>query len=347
MKHFSLFLALVFSPVLFAEESSETTKLRGAVEVEASSRESYHGTYSNDIINFTAMIGASAQLHRHMNADLNLIYEENSTALEVDEAFLTYGPRETVFVKAGKSYLPLADMSSKFVSDSFTKTLTEIRESAASIGGSFSGLSFEAFTYSGDVTRPDDGKRFRDFGATFQYLVEIGTTKISPRIGYLNNSGDISAVETALSDVNGDNKKNDLAKNPRAMTSSVGVEINSFNFFIEWAKIQSFKRQDLGFRDYGASPTATTLEGSYQIPVSSFSITPILGHQISKESVKIALPKSRILAGLKFDLNDQAGIVYEFNRSKDYGTNECDVGGGTCGTSKKSSAHIVKLSASF
>jgi hypothetical protein len=126
------------------------------------------GENVSDIVMATVELAAEASPVEWVNAALLLLWEEDETnAMEVDEAYVTLGGVDAspLFVKAGRMVVPFGTFESGFISDPLVLELGETRETAAAIGYAGAGLVCELAAFNGDVDEDGDDDRVDNVAA--------------------------------------------------------------------------------------------------------------------------------------------------------------------------------------
>lgn len=145
--------------------ATEHISLSGLLELEAGYQNLTlaDGTHEggSDVVLATAQLGLGIEVNEQVSGDLILLYEEDATDLEVDEAAINYanGPWSGRF---GQQYLPFGAFYSHFISDPLLLDLGETRETALLAGYEQGPLALSAFIFNGDAEKSTDSEDHLD-----------------------------------------------------------------------------------------------------------------------------------------------------------------------------------------
>jgi len=117
-----------------------------------------------------------------VTGNVSLLYEEDATDLEVDEAAIDVN-HAPFFIRFGRIYVPFGVYNSHFISDPLTLALGETRETAALFGFGHDLFSLSAFVFNGDAEKTGEEDHIRDWGASLVVTpmqgVELGASFLS------------------------------------------------------------------------------------------------------------------------------------------------------------------------
>ena len=211
----------------FLSDLENRVTIRGLFEVGAA----YHSTgmnkghgdyqHDSDISMTTVELGIEAEINDWVNAEMVLLYEDPSGAIqiyddirdetdfEVDEAIITIANPDVTpaFLKAGKMYVPFGALLTHFPDDPgidspLTLLLGETNEKALLIGAEMEGFTVSAYVFNGDVEEGDgDGDNvIESYGFDANYAFEDETQDMDLLVGasYISNIADSDWTEEVL-----------------------------------------------------------------------------------------------------------------------------------------------------
>ncbi|MFO7983493.1 MAG: LbtU family siderophore porin [Desulfuromonadales bacterium] len=159
---------------------TEKITISGLIEVEAGAAEIDSrdgGTESeSDIILATAQLGLGVEVAEGITGDLILLYEEDATDLEVDEAAINFS-NDVWFGRLGQQYVPFGVFHSHLISDPLTLELGETRETALLGGYGNDIVTISAYIFNGDADKEGDQEdHIRDWGLSVSSTPAEGLT---------------------------------------------------------------------------------------------------------------------------------------------------------------------------
>jgi hypothetical protein len=169
-----------------ASSITDRISISGLIEVEGAAEkvayEDGSDESASDMTLATAQLGFGVKLTEEVTGNVSLLYEEDATDLEVDEAAIdvNYAP---FFSRFGRIYVPFGVYNSHFISDPLTLELGETRETAALFGFGHDFFSLSAFVFNGDAEKAGEEDHIRDWGASLVLTpldgVELGASYLS------------------------------------------------------------------------------------------------------------------------------------------------------------------------
>lgn len=166
---------------------TEKITISGLIEIEAGATEidfTDGGTESeSDIILATAQLGLGVEVAKGITGDLILLYEEDATDLELDEAAINFS-NEVWFGRLGQQYVPFGVFHSHFISDPLTLELGETRETALLGGYENDFVRISAYLFNGGTEKETDREdHIRDWGVSLSSnpseILTVGASYIS------------------------------------------------------------------------------------------------------------------------------------------------------------------------
>lgn len=281
-------LTLVIASLLAAPAMAETT-LSGLVEVEAGFVNS-DAADSSDVSLATVELGIDNQLNDKLAGHLLFLYEqgENDDNIAVDEATLTFKPREGLDITAGRMYVPFGKFDSNMVSDPLTLELAETQEEAVQLGMGSGNVSGSAYVFKDDE---DGGDKIDDYGVNLDYATET----VGAGVSYISDVNDKAA-------------------------SGVGVyasgQIGRVGVIAEHIKVDEVTLED----GSTAKPSATNLEVGLDIGNDR---TIALAYQQSEEAEALELPETATGIAYRMPVFEKASFAAEYMQNDHYdGTDE-------------------------
>ncbi len=284
-------ITLLLPMSLLAFPLMAETTLSGLVEVEAGFVSNAEED-SSDLTVPTIELGIDNKLNDKLEGHLLLLYEqgENSDNIAVDEATLTFKPREGLEVSAGRMYVPFGKFDSHMVSDPLTLELAETQEEAVQIGLSSGNVSGSAYVFKDDE---DGGNKIDDYGINLDYATET-----------------VSAGVSYISDVN------DKA------TSGVGVyvagQIGRFGVLAEHIQVDEITLAD----ESTAKPAASNLEVGFDLGNDR---TVAVAYQQTKEAEALELPETATGIAYRMPVFEKASFAAEYRNNEAYDGSKEDV----------------------
>ncbi|MDH5649703.1 MAG: LbtU family siderophore porin [Gammaproteobacteria bacterium] len=313
--------------------------ISGILEAEMTKAEDFSGVDTSDIVLATVELGFDAVINDRVDAHLAFLYEEDDTALEVDEGTITVAMSENSSVVMGQMYLPFGSFETNMISDPLTLELGEIRESALLVSFGGNGFTASVFAYNGDMTEATAEEQVDQFGVSLGFTSEGEGMKYDIGVDYINNIGDSDGLTDAITAGAG---------GPVIMTEYVGAYIvhaifhmGSFTIIGEHlATTDPFDPAELAFNGAGAEPTASNIELGFDTSVAGKDATIALGYQATDEAQALGLPESKILAALSINIMEDTALSFEVSQSTDY-----DIADG--GTGEDANAFTLQLAVGF
>jgi len=320
-------------------------ELGGLLELEATHSRPFRGNSTSDLAVATAELDLSARVNNWVSGDVNLLYEEDETDLEVDVASVSVGPENGPWkLQAGRFYLPFGVFETHMVSDPLTLEIGETRETAALASLSTGGLSGSVYAFNGTNDTGED--RVDNWGAALTYGTSIERFGINGTLGYINDIGDSDSIQDSLT-------RNRLRSRVPGWAASGLIESGPFTLIGEYVTATrafrgphvrlsagsvnpaerpmvdldwSLEPAELGYRHQGARPSAWNLEAAYGFALAGKSASFALGYQGTEEALALELPRRRLITTLSVELLDRTALSLEWAHDRDY--DRCEGGTG-------------------
>lgn len=272
-------IAITLATPVFAE-----TTLSGAVEVEAGFVSNDDGD-SSDLTVSTVELGVDNKLNDQLKGHLLFLYEqgENDDNIAVDEATLTFKPREELDVTAGRMYVPFGKFDSHMVSDPLTLELAETQEEAVQVGVTSGKVSGSAYLFKDDE---DGGDKLDDYGVNLDYA----TDNVGAGVSYISDVNDKAAAGVGV--------------HASAQMGRVGV-------IAEHIKVDEMTLED----DATAKPAATHLEVGLDLGNDR---TIALAYQKTEAAEVLKLPETATGIAYRMPIYEKASFAAEYMNNKGY-----------------------------
>ncbi|MBE9562653.1 MAG: LbtU family siderophore porin [Proteobacteria bacterium] len=326
-------VSLASSQTLLAAEDILTgVTVSGFVQTEIRYNNDYDSADSSDIvvdeINFTI----EGQAHKFAKATLSFKYEEDSTPLEVDNAYLTLTSDSPLYLQIGQLYVPFGNFSSHMVSDPLTK-FAETRETAAQVGIKTGGAYASVYGFNG-ITQDDARNTIDHYGTNLGFGQTTDNMSFDVGVGYISDIGDSGSLEGFIENavdysyVDGAN-------------AYVNFSAGAFSFMGEYiTALDNFQDQHVSFDGAGAEPKAYNAEVGLSFNLAGRDTTFAIGYQATEEALALQLPEERIIGVLSTGIYTNTSLALEYSLSEDYSEDEG-------GTGEDSSSVILQLAVKF
>lgn len=329
-------IGLMSTNVSAADDNQWLTgvKLYGLLQVEAQYRQDYGDIDTSDIVVDEMDLGIEAQVNKWAKADIIFIYEEDSTPLGIDEAFLTLGNTEEspLYLAVGQMYVPFGSFESYMVSDPLTVDLAETSEKAVKIGFETSGLYGSVYLFNG-ATQNDENNTIDHYGANIGFAQEGEGFSYDAGINYISDMGDTDTLGEVLEGV-------DDYDYVEGIGGYLNLNFGAASLYAEYmTALDEFSAENIAFKGYGAQPAAWNVEAAYTMNLG-YETTLAFAYQGTEESVALGLPKTRLMGLISVALNDNTWVSFEYALDEDYDEDDQ-------GTGKDGQSAILQLGVEF
>lgn len=279
------------------------------LEVESSALKS-QGSTQSDIVLATFNAGFEAKLN-NFSANASVLYEENETDLEVDEAYIQWNFAERFSGKFGQCYLPFGQFNTALVNDTLVLEVAETRESGAILAFAKDSFTADVYLYNGEVDGPNDKNTGKNDQAD-NYGVDLGfqSETLNLSLGYTSNLLDSDglqgqAAEFAPGDtsawiISGDISLSDWTLIAEHLVSRVDAD--------------SVMDGDGNTLDFAQNLRASQIEVNYTF--NSFDIAA--SYQRTADALWLGLPKTRIALGAGCSPEEHTALKVELWQDTDY-----------------------------
>ncbi len=347
------FIGLLGSNLSMATEEYQFltgVTISGLLQVEARFNDGYGGKDASDFAIDELNIGIEAKVHKFAKAKISLLYEQDVTDLEIDEAFLTLGKEGSpIFLTVGQQYVAFGNFETHMISDSLTLEIGEARETALQANVEYDGFYGSIFAFNGDTQENPIGgtgeNKIDHYGLNIGLAAETKTFGYDVGLSYINDIGDSDGVTGALG---GETVAAALPdyQYVNALGTHVLLNMGQFSFIGEYiGALGSFNVGHLNFNNQGAVLQAWNTELGYSLNMFGKKASLALGYQGTKEALALGLPKNRYLVGLSMGIYDNTTVSFEYAHEQDYNIDE--TANGAAGTGNEQDRLTLQLALEF
>jgi hypothetical protein len=309
----------------------------GALEMEATQSDTYAGVNSNDLALAKAELFVDAQPHDLLGTHIQLLYEDGSSNITLDEAIVSIGDTEKfpIYLDVGQFAVPFGGFDTAMSSDPLSKTLGETAEGAILVGYNFNDLSIQGYAFNGDTQKAGDEDEIDQYGFSASVESEVDGMILSGGVGYISNITDASGLGD---NVTGNTTLNSYIKGFEIHGSLANGPFTLYAGYM--AALDAYKVGELAFNGSGASPETWNLEGVYSLPIQGIDTSIAFTVQGSEEALAIALPETRIGGAITVQALENVSLTGEYIHDEDYDVDEG-------GTGNDKSTFTLKMSTEF
>ncbi|UJS22628.1 LbtU family siderophore porin [Thiothrix winogradskyi] len=274
-----------------ANPAFATTTLSGMVEVEAGFVSNADGD-SSDLSVPTIELGIDNQINDKLDGHVLFLYEqgENDDNIAVDEATLTFKPREGLDVTAGRMYVPFGKFDSNMVSDPLTLEMAETQEEAVQLGVSSGDISGSAYLFKDDE---DGGDKIDDYGVNLDY----STDNVSAGVSYISDVNDKAAAGLGI---------------------HASATVGKASVIAEHIQVDAITLED----DSSVEPSATNLEVGFDMGNDR---TVAVAYQQTDAAESLELPEKAAGIAYSMPVYEKASFAAEYMNNEAYDGSKEDV----------------------
>ena len=330
-------LKYLASSILIAMGMSSTAviaepklEISGALEVEINSGKDHLAAKGSDIALATVELGFDAEINKNVSAHILFLHEDDDTDPPViDEGTLSIA-MGSIFLNAGRMYVPFGNFESNMISDPLTLEIAETQEAAIEFGFESGGLRASVYAFNGGADKAGVDKDIvDDFGVSLSYAMKTSSMELDIGYDFINNMAETDAFEGAVL------APNAITEQTAGMALHAILNIGSLAIIAEHiSAADDFNIADLAFNGAKASPSASNIEIAYTMNMSGREITVAVAHQSTADidpasAATLGLPESRNMASVSTTVAGDVGLAVEFSDATDYET--IDNGSGESG----------------
>ena len=302
-------IGMITTPVM----AEPTLEVSGAVEVEFNSGNDHTSIVSGDIALATVEIGFDAKINDKVSAHILMLHEDDSTeSPTIDEGTISVA-MDSMFLNAGRMYIPFGNFESHMVSDPLTLELAETQEAAIEFGFESDGLRASIYAFNGEADKNEvDSDVVDDFGISISYSMKAGSIDLNLGFDYINNMAETGGIEGSL--ISGNVEDHTAGTALHAIINMDALTV----IFEHVAASDDFDTADLQFNGGKASPSASNIEVAYTMDMSGREVTIALAQQSTADIDGSALPESRTLISVSTTVADDVAFAVEYSNANDY-----------------------------
>jgi len=301
--------------------------IEGAIEIEAGFSSDYAGDDASDIAVATVELVIDSNINDKISTHILLLHEEDETALEVDEASISFDLDNGYSLTAGQLYLPFGNYETNMISDSLPHEFSEARETAIQLDITSGAFTSSFYMFNADVLETGADDSIESMGFNIEYSTDSFTAGIS----YINNLSDGDLISELL--VSSPATTSYVSAMSVYATASFG---KTSVFFEHITALDEFDSTDLDISTSNQKPGALNLEVGFELKDAVVAVA----YQSSTEAVDFELPETRFLVSYSMDLMKNTSLAFELASDTDY-----SIADG--GTGENASALTTQLAIAF
>lgn len=294
------------------QRKSENTPLgiqwSGALELEAGYLKDYNNDSNSDLRVETAFLAAQKQIQSNLLAAVTVLYEEDETPLEVDEAYISYGINDHFAVTGGQIYVPFGQYNTAVVSDPLTLEIGETRTTAAMVSYAKDDYQLDAYVFRGDSNT--DGQAIDNFGG-----------RLRKNFSYQDGAGFFSLdfISNLLSSDRLSDVTPDFDDSTAGMATALHWDNRVWGAAFEYVSaLVNAESETPGLFD-SQKPAALQLECFYNDTVYHQNITFAASYQQTKDALLLNLPERRWVVSAALPLTTNLAVSAQLYADRDYG----------------------------
>ena len=328
----SVVFLLCSSPV-YSADMHDRINFTGVVEVETSLVDPYEGSHESDLVVATLAAGWETQISQNTLTVITLLYEQDKTDLEVDEAFLTVR-RGQYRATVGQIYVPFGFFESVLINDPLTLELAETREITAMLGFEAGRISGHVLLFNGDEDT-DSEDALGNWGFGFDFDQEGESRSHGFGLDFISNLAHSDNIRAAGFDL--DDGAGGYSGHGYLSAGPLGFSVERI------AVMDGFEAAALDFNDSGADPAVWHLEVTFGFRTMGQDVTAAIAYQKTEDALFLELPETRLSLGLSSKLSAGFALSLELYHDSDYAAG--DIAGAVHATGKDANGVVVQLAA--
>jgi hypothetical protein len=187
--------------------------------------------------------------------------------VDLDEGFITISgaDRTSLYLLAGKYYLPFGSFETYFISDPVTTTLGEINESAVLGGYHGEILDVNACAFNGDITKEGEEDQADNYVASVTATLpdgQIENFKLISGVSYISNIADADGLSDEITGQGGNGETDEIKEYVPGISGYMSMSFFEKTFCnIQYVSaLDNFKTGELTFGDGKLKPSAWNFE---------------------------------------------------------------------------------------
>lgn len=320
LKHLTISTLIAMCSITTSVIAEPTLKISGAIEVEINSGDNHTAANGSDIALATIEIGIDAKINNNVSAHILMLHEDDDTEEHViDEGTISIA-MGSMFLNAGRMYVPFGNFESNMISDPLTLELAETQEAAVEFGYESNGLRASFYAFNGEADQVGvDNDVVDDFGISIAYSMKTGSTNLDFGFDFINNMAETDTLQAAVLGAP------TVDEHTAGMALHATINMDAFTIILEHISTSDdFNTADLDFNGAVASPSASNIEVAYTTNIAGREMTIALAHQSTSDMDTgfIGLPESRNMISVSTTVADDVGFKVEYTDASDYETTD-------------------------
>ncbi len=258
---------------------------------------------AGDLTLATFALGADLDLSTGLTAHIHVLYEQDATPLDVDEAYVTQESAQwDMALTAGQMYLPFGQFHQHQVNDTFMQTLAETRATALLLNGFNQGpLQLNGYLFKGH-----NDNSIETFGGRVQWQNE----QLTLSLDYVSDVMQSDGVQTWLEESSLQDSR--LESVPAVNAFALWrLPLAGTSWEVSWeymtAALDKNNPLQLQGKDLSASHGQVAMSWPDQSPM-----TLSVGHQRAQNLEALGVANERLSLGLNTELNNKIGVAFEW-----------------------------------
>ena len=305
--------------------SENKLKIGGTLEIEATNTESFtEDTNTSDLSLAKATLYFEAEPHEMVNTFIAGVFEEGSSSIDLDEAWVKVGETDDVpaYLKAGNFVVPFGAFNTNMVSDPLGLSLAETAEFPAQLGYSVGDVSGSVYVFNGDTQENGESDHLDKFGANLAYSTSISGASIDLGLSYINAIGESDTIEGALASATSMAGDNPGGFGVNAMLQS-GPVTGIFEYI---TATDDFDSGDVAFNGANAQPAAYQFEIGYTTELNEKELVLAATYQLTEESQALGLAEEQYGVAASYSFLPGVSIGLEYMHQEDYSSTDGGTG---------------------
>ncbi|MCK5003334.1 MAG: LbtU family siderophore porin [Gammaproteobacteria bacterium] len=297
-----------------------TLEISGAVEVEFNTGDDHTSATSGDIALATVALNFDAQINNNVSAHIVVLHEDDDTDPPVIDTGIISITNDSMFMNAGRMFIPFGNFESHMVSDPLTLEIAETQEAVIEVGYEADGLRASVYAFNGGADKNEaDNDVVDDFGISIGYNMKMDSMSLDLGFDYINNMAETDSIEGTV--IGGGPGGGTIEEHTAGIALHAIINMDALTVIFEHiTAADDFNTADLDFNGENASPSATNLELAYTMNMGDREMTMAVAHQRTSDIDASALPESRNMISVSTTIVDDVGFAVEYSSASDYET---------------------------
>jgi len=305
--------------------SENKLKIGGTLEIEATNTDPFTAdTNTSDLSLAKATLYFEAEPHEMVNTFIAGVFQEGSSSIDLDEAWVKVGETEDVptYLKAGNFVVPFGAFNTNMVSDPLGLSLAETKEFPAQLGYSVGDISGSVYVFNGDTQENGESDHLNKFGANLAYSTSISGASIDLGLSYINAIGESDTIEGALASATAMTGDNPGGFGVNAMLQS-GPVTGIFEYI---TATDDFDSGDVAFNGNNAQPAAYQFEIGFTTKLNEKDLVLAATYQLTEESQALGLAEEQYGVAASYSFLPGVSIGLEYMHQEDYSSSDGGTG---------------------